>query len=169
VLNVGLLAVGDLPTAIKAYGSEVGFAQIDYDKRYLSINTALARQNGRPAEEHIGRTVREVIPQAAAQVEALLDECRRTRQPVVDVPLIWTAANGEEREGFLTYRPDFTADGAFLGWTALVRTLRDANPFDKHLDELRRIESDVARLRKKGAEGGAEAVHAPNATRSGHP
>src|SRR5215211_2456520 len=42
--------------------SPVGMVFVDRDLRYVRINHALAAVNGRPVEEHLGRTVREVVP-----------------------------------------------------------------------------------------------------------
>ncbi|HEX2569307.1 MAG TPA: PAS domain-containing protein [Polyangia bacterium] len=52
--------------------SPVGVAYLDRDLRYTRINDALATLNGRPAREHIGRTVAEVLPDAAPFIEPLL-------------------------------------------------------------------------------------------------
>ena len=50
----------------------VGLAFYDHDLRYLKINETLAALNGVPAEHHIGRTAREVIPAIADHVETYL-------------------------------------------------------------------------------------------------
>ena len=40
----------------------VGLAVIDANFRFIRINGRLAEINGIPAEDHIGRTIREVVP-----------------------------------------------------------------------------------------------------------
>ncbi|MDG9712874.1 SpoIIE family protein phosphatase [Streptomyces sp. DH10] len=65
--------------------SPIGLAVLDTDLRYVSVNPALEELNGVPAEEHLGRTVREVVPRM--DVDALETAARRvleTGQPVVD-------------------------------------------------------------------------------------
>ncbi|MGX1885486.1 SpoIIE family protein phosphatase [Streptomyces sp. NPDC055287] len=42
--------------------SPIGLAVLDTDLRYVMVNPALERINGLPAEEHLGRTVREALP-----------------------------------------------------------------------------------------------------------
>src|SRR5579875_2717821 len=42
--------------------SAAGIGVLDRDLRYIYVNDALARLNGIPAAEHLGRTVRELIP-----------------------------------------------------------------------------------------------------------
>ncbi|GAA2423255.1 SpoIIE family protein phosphatase [Streptomyces coeruleofuscus] len=65
--------------------SPIGLAVLDTELRYVSVNPALEELNGVPAEEHLGRTVREVVPRM--DVDALETAARRvleTGQPVVD-------------------------------------------------------------------------------------
>lgn len=48
--------------------SPLGVAILDEELRYVRVNEALARVNGRPIEAHLGRTVAEVVKEAAASV-----------------------------------------------------------------------------------------------------
>jgi PAS domain S-box-containing protein len=43
-------------------GAPVGLAFLDRNMRYMNLNRRLANLNGRPMEEHLGRTVPEMIP-----------------------------------------------------------------------------------------------------------
>jgi PAS domain S-box-containing protein len=45
----------------------VGFCFIDREFRFSHVNTRLAETNGLPVEEHLGRTVHEIVPQLADQ------------------------------------------------------------------------------------------------------
>lgn len=49
----------------------VGLCVLDRDLRFQRINRWLAEMNGHPAEAHIGRTVRDVVPGIADQAEVL--------------------------------------------------------------------------------------------------
>lgn len=53
-------------------GTPAGIGVLDADLRYVYVNQALARMNGRTPEEHLGRTVREVLPALDAREEILL-------------------------------------------------------------------------------------------------
>ncbi|MBP2047515.1 PAS domain S-box-containing protein [Streptomyces griseochromogenes] len=55
--------------------SPIGFAVFDTDLRYVSVNPSLARINGVPAEEHVGRTLGDVLP--LLDVDALENAARR--------------------------------------------------------------------------------------------
>lgn len=50
----------------------VGLAVIDRDFRYVRINELLAEVNGLPASEHVGKTIRDVLPGFADQAEEAL-------------------------------------------------------------------------------------------------
>lgn len=62
----------------------VGIALLDLDLRYVRINKALADANGVPVADHLGRTVRDVLPALADDVEPLLTSVLGTGEPVVD-------------------------------------------------------------------------------------
>ena len=61
-------------------GATAGLALFDKDLRYLQINGTLAEMNGLPVEEHIGRTLREVVPRIAPAVEPILQKGVRHRR-----------------------------------------------------------------------------------------
>ena len=48
----------------------IGLGLVDRDLRYVHVNERLAAMNGLPVEAHLGRTLREVIPDIAADVGA---------------------------------------------------------------------------------------------------
>lgn len=53
-------------------GAPVGLCFLDRQWRYVSLNQQLARMNGVPAAEHIGRRVADVIPQVFSLVEGFI-------------------------------------------------------------------------------------------------
>ncbi|MFI5521019.1 SpoIIE family protein phosphatase [Streptomyces platensis] len=65
--------------------SPIGLAVLDTELRYLAVNPALARMNGVPAEEHIGRSVPEVLPFLDTDaIEAALRQVLASGTPLVD-------------------------------------------------------------------------------------
>lgn len=65
--------------------SPIGLAVLDADLRYVSVNPALEQMNGLSADEHLGRTMPEVLPLVdAADIEEAAREVLRTGRPVVD-------------------------------------------------------------------------------------
>lgn len=57
----------------------VGFALLDHNLRFVRINAALKVIDGHLANEHIGQTLREVIPEQASALEPLCHEVLRTQ------------------------------------------------------------------------------------------
>src|SRR5678816_829440 len=60
----------------------VGLAFLSTDCRYLQINQRLTEICGISVADHIGRSVRETVPQVAEQVESLVQTIIRTGEPV---------------------------------------------------------------------------------------
>ncbi|MGW2420574.1 SpoIIE family protein phosphatase [Streptomyces sp. NPDC001709] len=69
--------------------SPVGYAVLDTQLRFVSVNPALEKINGVPAAEHVGRTLREVLPMLNS--ESIAADARRvldTGVPVIDNTLV---------------------------------------------------------------------------------
>ncbi|GAA4318367.1 PAS domain-containing sensor histidine kinase [Flaviaesturariibacter amylovorans] len=62
----------------------IGFAFFSHDHRYVRVNDALAAANGRPASEHIGLHIRDVIgEQYTPMLEGIIDQVFATGAPVL--------------------------------------------------------------------------------------
>jgi PAS domain S-box-containing protein len=99
----------------------IGLAVLDKDLRYVRVNGVLAEINGRPAADHTGREVKEVLPELAPVVEPLLRTVLESRQPVLDLEVSGeTPANGEvDRHFRVSFYPLVEADTA-IGIGGLV-------------------------------------------------
>jgi PAS domain S-box-containing protein len=65
--------------------SPIGLAVLDNDLRFVSVNPALERINGIPAEKHLGRRLREVLPQVDVEaIDAAARQVLENGRPVVD-------------------------------------------------------------------------------------
>ncbi|MGW0362765.1 SpoIIE family protein phosphatase [Streptomyces sp. NPDC002990] len=65
--------------------SPIGLAVMDTDLRYVTVNPALERINGLPAEEHLGRRVGHVLPFLDTErVESAMRQVLATGTPLVD-------------------------------------------------------------------------------------
>ena len=68
--------------------SVVGVAVLDLRLRYRAINGALARMNGVPAANHVGRRPRHIFGEVATKVEGVIDHVVRSGKPLsLDVTL----------------------------------------------------------------------------------
>jgi PAS domain S-box-containing protein len=65
--------------------SPMGVAVFDTDLRYRLVNPALARINGVPAAQHLGRRVPELLPRMDDSIEGLLRRVLETGEPAVGV------------------------------------------------------------------------------------
>ena len=61
----------------------VGVCMLDTSLRYVHINDWLAALNGMAAEEHLGRTIGEVLPDVALGVESQLRRVIETGEPII--------------------------------------------------------------------------------------
>ncbi|MCH7729057.1 MAG: PAS domain-containing protein [Planctomycetes bacterium] len=106
----------------------VGLCYFDSELRYVQINDFLAAINGLPVEEHIGKTVMEMLPEiAAAGVAKELRHVRESGEPVIQstVTAETPAHPGEKR----TYMHDYHAlrsdDGEIIGVACCVVDITD--------------------------------------------
>jgi len=67
--------------------SPAGMAILDGELRYLRINEPLARMNGSSVDRHFGRSVREIIGEAADTVEPLLETVLASGEPMLNVEI----------------------------------------------------------------------------------
>lgn len=65
----------------------IGLCVLDRELRYVRINDYLAAVNGKSPAEHIGRTVREVVPELADRVEPLLRQVLARKDGISGIEL----------------------------------------------------------------------------------
>lgn len=86
--------------------SPVGKAVLDRELRYVLINETLAAFNGRSIEEHIGRTVEEVLPEAFPALKPLLDQALLQGRPAGNFRIaVAMPGDGRTAEWEATYLP----------------------------------------------------------------
>jgi len=96
----------------------VGLAFMDTSFRYVRVNEALAAINGLSAEEHFGRTLRDVLGDELADgIEPYHRRVLETGEPVLDLPAAGhSAASPEEsRNWLISYYPVRDAADAVIG------------------------------------------------------
>jgi PAS domain S-box-containing protein len=105
----------------------VGLAVLDADLRFVRVNERLAEINGVPEADHIGRTIREVVPGIAATAEPMLRRILATGEPILDVEIAGeTAAQpGVERVWLEHWFPVQDPDGAVVGINVVVQEITE--------------------------------------------
>src|SRR4028119_2228948 len=92
--------------------ANAGMMILDRQLRYVQINEAMAELNGICVADHIGRLLREVLPELAATLEPMLQEILDTGKPILDYEV---GGETPKQPGILRY------------WQASYHPLRDEN------------------------------------------
>ncbi|MFE1954053.1 MULTISPECIES: SpoIIE family protein phosphatase [Streptomyces] len=98
--------------------SPVGLALLDHDLRYVLVNPALERINGRPASDHIGRHPRDLLTSLDVdEIESTLRRVLETGVPVMDRHVVGrtAAAPDEDHAWSVSYYRLEGANGQILG------------------------------------------------------
>jgi PAS domain S-box-containing protein len=103
----------------------IGLAVIGTDFRYQRINARLAEMNGVPVEAHLGRTMREVVPELADIAEALVRQVAETGKPVVNHEMegATAAEPGVTRSFTEHWTPIFGPDGRVVAVNIVVEEI----------------------------------------------
>jgi PAS domain S-box-containing protein len=118
--------------------SAVGVAVLDSDLRFVYINPALAEINGQPVEDHLGRSIEQVVPDLAPQARASFEEVLGTGQPLLGWELTGEtdAAPGESRSWIEDIHPLFE-DGAVTALGVIVVEITDRRRAEHELRQQR--------------------------------
>ena len=90
---------------LKAYlsVSKVGLCILDANFRYVAINNTLAAINGMPAEEHLGKSIHDMLGDVADTIEPYLQRVLSTREPVLNVEISSILPTRVERGHWVTH------------------------------------------------------------------
>ena len=139
--------------------SHVGLAMWDRDFRYILINDALQKINGPSREEHIGKTIEEVLPDAAHIIVPLFAEILSTGKPMLGMELCGEIPSrpGEITHYLVSYfpipgtgrEPQFIG-GAVIDITERKRVDEELEKHRSHLEDL--VRERTAELAELSAE-----------------
>lgn len=115
----------------------IGLCLLDADLRYERINDRLAEINGIPAADHIGRTVREVVPHLADAVEPMLNGILETGEPLVDIEVTGEtpAQPGVERTWVESWFPLKEPGGRVVGINVVAVEITEQKGAEQALRE----------------------------------
>jgi two-component system CheB/CheR fusion protein len=113
----------------------VGMALIDRNRRCLKINQRFADMNGRPVEDHVGRTLKEVAPRLMDQMDRPIQEVFETGEDVANLEATLGASPETLRDLLIDIYP-YEEGGRVTAVGVLV----------KDVTEIRRLEKELRRL-----------------------
>jgi PAS domain S-box-containing protein len=123
--------------AVLYASAPVGLFFYDTDLRYVRVNPAMADLNGLPAEQHIGRGLRDILtPELADQVEPQVRRVLETGQPLPNCEVHGATAprSGEQQRHWLvSYHPVQAGDGTLRGVHGAVQEITERKQAEQRL------------------------------------
>ncbi len=128
----------------------IGLCVVNKELRFVHINERLAEINGVPVAAHLGKTVREVVPDVALHNEALLRRVLETGEPVLDSELTaeTPAQPGMRRTWLNQYWPLRDDDGEVYGVNVVAEEVTDR----RSLEESRQREREFRTLAENSSD-----------------
>jgi PAS domain S-box-containing protein len=124
--------------------SPVGVAFLDHDLRFVRINSALAGVSGRTSADFIGRTIQEVSPHNAAELEPLLRDVLEAGSPRLDRRVESAPGPDGSRRTFLaSYFPVRSPRGIVFGVGAVVTEVTEV---ERAHGQVERVDAERARI-----------------------
>ncbi|MGD2052262.1 MAG: SpoIIE family protein phosphatase [Acidimicrobiia bacterium] len=130
----------------------IGIAYFDADLRVVHVNERLAAIMGTPPADQIGCTVREVAPELADTIEAILEEVATTGRPTEKIEILGTldARTGEPSIWESAFVPVTDRAGATVGVAAIVEDITERRRTLEELERLYERERTVADRLQQG-------------------
>jgi PAS domain S-box-containing protein len=118
--------------------SPAGLAILDRQLRFQRVNDTLAAINGVPAEDHLGKTVREVIPALADQIEPYMRSVLFSGQTMLNRELCGPIPGGEGAIGYwvANYFPIPSESGGISRIGCVVLDITDCRRAEESLRRL---------------------------------
>jgi DNA-binding CsgD family transcriptional regulator len=114
-----------------------GAAIISSELRFVAINAPLAAMNGVPAQEHLGRTVREVTGETANIIEPALQHVLANGEVVKEVQFIVHLPNRPSKAFWKAeYHPLRDSQGSISRIAAIIHELTNQKKMENLVDEL---------------------------------
>jgi PAS domain S-box-containing protein len=116
----------------------IGLCFIDTELRFVRLNDRLAEINGVPAAAHIGKTLREILPEMADDLEPLYRQVIETKVPLqhLEVRRTNSAQPGFEQDWLLSLYPLKAEDDRVLGVNVTVHEITERKATQKEIQRL---------------------------------
>ncbi|MBK1618613.1 hypothetical protein CKO42_09235 [Lamprobacter modestohalophilus] len=122
----------------------IGLAVLDTELRYRRINERLASSNGHPVAAHLGRSLREMVPDLAATLEPRLKQVIATGEPLRDQEIQFPSHDpaGRTRCYLEHYLPLLGGDGEVIGINVVVEDISERRAMEQ---QIRAFNADLER------------------------
>ncbi|MFT3891047.1 MAG: PAS domain-containing protein [Anaerolineales bacterium] len=129
----------------------IGMIQLDRNLRYIRVNETLAKMNGIPVKEHIGKKISEIVPDLAPQLEEKLYQVMETGQAEYGIEIIGeTKAEPSVPHTWLeVWYPLRNESGEVLGVNIAVQDITERKRDDLALAEYARQQTAFYQLADK--------------------
>ncbi|MFM2313754.1 MAG: hypothetical protein RLZZ04_3030 [Cyanobacteriota bacterium] len=116
----------------------IGLCFLDRERRFVQLNERLAEINGLPISEHLGRTLREILPELADLQEPIFEQVFQTGEPILDVEVKGTtpAQPEVERHWLASYYPLTVENGQILGINITVLEITERKEAEVERDRI---------------------------------
>lgn len=116
----------------------IGLCVLDSDFRFVRINEHLAEINGLPASRHLGRTVREVLPELGEIQAQIFTQVIQTGTPILNQEIQGTtpAQPDRERNWLVSYYPLRIAEDQVFGISIVVQEITERKRAEAEREQL---------------------------------
>jgi PAS domain S-box-containing protein/putative nucleotidyltransferase with HDIG domain len=130
----------------------IGLAILNTDLRFLRINNILSEINGIPAAEHIGKTVKEIVPSLESLAREVTSEIIKTGKAVTNIEFAGEtqAQPGVKRIWLESWYPLKDGDEKITGFTVMVQEITARK---KAEDTLRESEEQLSTSLENAPDG----------------
>lgn len=122
----------------------VGIAFLDKNLRYTIVNNTLAEINGIPIEEHLGKTVKEIIPSIEKETTKKMKLVLKTGKPIIGTKMKVKIKPGNRARGYLEdLYPVYSYNKKIVGVGVLVRDISETEELQEKLQQQSRVLSTI--------------------------
>ena len=121
----------------------VGLAFFDREFRFIRVSQTMAKMNGRPVAEHLGRPAREILPEFGARMEETLRQVMESGEPVLELEI----EGGTQGTWLANFFPLRDRLGRVIGVNSVVQDITGRKLHEAALREQReRLEESESQL-----------------------
>jgi hypothetical protein len=115
--------------------AHTGLCVLDRSLRYVRINERLAEINGFPVSDHIGKAVRDIVPNIASLAEEVTECIIRTGEPALNLEFTGETPShpGVERTFLGHWLPLKNTDGYIFGFNVVIEEITERKQAEERL------------------------------------